>query len=425
MQRLKIESDTLGAASKQSPAQHQDGHLRRVSTGLRVGLLTGADDLPYALGLTLALAERGVHVEFIGSDRVCSAELLANPMVTFLNLRGDQSENAASMHKAIRVLRYYLRLIKYAIVAKPRVFHILWNNKFELFDRTALMLLYRLMGRRVMLTAHNVNVAVRDGRDTGLNRLSLRVQYMLASHIFVHTERMRGDLASDFGVPNRKTTVIPFGVYNNTPTTSMTDQEAKRRLAIPPGSRVLLAFGQIAPYKGLEILVAALPGLVQQDPSMHLVIAGKVKRGSEPYWRDIERQLADPALLGHVTTHIEHIPDENIEIYFKAADLLVMPYTHIFQSGVLFLGYSFGLPVVATDVGSLKDDIVEGKTGMVCEPHNPADLARAIRQYFDGAMYARLRSLRPEIQAHVNDGHAWSKVAGITESAYRSEPLDR
>ena len=67
----------------------------------------------------------------------------------------------------------------------------------------------------------------------------------------------------------------------------------------------------------------------------------------------------------------EFIPDEETEIYFKAADVLVLPYRHIYQSGVLFLGYSFGLPVLAADVGSLKDEIVEGKTGFVFRPEDP------------------------------------------------------
>jgi glycosyltransferase involved in cell wall biosynthesis len=69
-----------------------------------------------------------------------------------------------------------------------------------------------------------------------------------------------------------------------------------------------------------------------------------------------------------IIQRIEYVPDEQTELFFKAADVLVLPYTHIFQSGVLFLGYSFGLPVIATDVGSLKLEIVGGDTGFVCQP---------------------------------------------------------
>ena len=61
-----------------------------------------------------------------------------------------------------------------------------------------------------------------------------------------------------------------------------------------------------------------------------------------------------------MTLRIESVPDAETELYFKAADVLALPYTHVFQSGVLFLGYNFGLPVIASDVASLREDVVEG-----------------------------------------------------------------
>ena len=75
---------------------------------------------------------------------------------------------------------------------------------------------------------------------------------------------------------------------------------------------------------------------------------------------------------------IEYVPDEDTEIYFKAADVLILPYTHVFQSGVLFLAYSFGLPAIAADVGSLREEIIEGETGLVFKPRDSVDLARKI-----------------------------------------------
>lgn len=386
---------------------------------LRIGLLTGADDRSYALGLTSSLAARGVCVDFIGSDQVDGPELHGTPFVNFLNLRGDQTQDAPLMRKAVRLLAYYLSLMLYAARGEPRVFHILWNNKFEWFDRTVLMLYYRLLGRRVVFTAHNVNAAKRDGRDSLANRLSLRIQYRLASHIFVHTPRMLDELRNDFGIAGSRISVIPFGINNTAPTTAMPGLDARHRLGILPGERVMLFFGQIAPYKGLEHLVAALPAAMDADPTLRLVIAGKVKKGCEAYWERIERELANEALRGRVTARIEHVPDEDVEIYFKAADVLIIPYVHIFQSGVPFLAYSFGLPVIATDVGSLRDDIVDGRTGLICRPQDPADLAGAIARFFAGDLYRRLPGLRSEIRAHSNERHSWSKVAAITESVYR------
>src|SRR5713101_6830111 len=104
-----------------------------------VALLTGGGDPPYAIGLAMALTARGVYLDFIGSDDLDSPALHVSPKLTFLNLRGNQAEDATLLRKITRVLTYYARLFRYASSAKPKLFHILWNNKFELFDRTVLM----------------------------------------------------------------------------------------------------------------------------------------------------------------------------------------------------------------------------------------------------------------------------------------------
>ena len=87
---------------------------------------------------------------------------------------------------------------------------------------------------------------------------------------------------------------------------------------------------------------------------------------------------------------IEYIPDEETELFFKAADVLILPYTHVFQSGVLFLGYSFGLPAIAADVGNLKEEIIEGETGFVFKPQDSSDLAKTIR-YFNSELFRNLK----------------------------------
>src|SRR5207302_8169140 len=142
----------------------------------------------------------GLSVDFIGSDDLNVPELVNNRHVNFLNLRGDQSPEASSLRKIARVGIYYWRLVRYAATAKPTIFHILWNNKIEFFDRTLLMLYYKLLGKKIALTAHNVNIGLRDSNDAWLNRLSLKFQYKLSDHIFVHTEKMKRHLASQFRI---------------------------------------------------------------------------------------------------------------------------------------------------------------------------------------------------------------------------------
>ena len=184
------------------------------------------------------------------------------------------------------------------------------------------MAYYRLLGRRIVLTAHNVNIRKRDNCDSWFNRLSLRIQYHLADHIFVHTERMKSELLADFGVPESKTSVIPFGINNTVPNSSMTAVDAKRMLGIRSSDKAMLCFGQIAPYKGLEYLVDAFSELAKRDESYRLIIAGKVKKGQTEYWNEIRRKIAGSEIQDQIIERIEHIPDEEVELYFKAADVL-------------------------------------------------------------------------------------------------------
>ena len=107
---------------------------------LHVALLTGGGDKPYALGMAEALTSVGISVDFIGSDDLSVPELLGNSRIQFRNLRGDQRPGASPIAKALRVLKYYARLVIYAATSTPKLFHILWNNKFRLFDCTLLML---------------------------------------------------------------------------------------------------------------------------------------------------------------------------------------------------------------------------------------------------------------------------------------------
>jgi glycosyltransferase involved in cell wall biosynthesis len=381
----------------------------------QISVLTGGKDLHYSFGLVSALAASNIKIDLIGGEDFESLEW--PPEVRFLNLRGDQRGNAPVLQKMSRVLAYYSRLVAYAARSRTELFHILWNNKFEFFDRTCLMFFYKLLGKKIALTAHNVNAGERDGCDSLINRLSLRIQYRLCDRIFVHTNKMKSELISDFGVSEDKIVLIPFGINNAVPHSALTKAQARERLGLAPNHKVILFFGSLAPYKGLHYLVDAFETVGKQEPLAQLVIAGAPK-GPPEYWKQIQADLQGKPWLNRVIQKVDFIPDHDIEFYFKAADVLVMPYVHIFQSGILFLAYSFGLPVVAADVGSLKEEVVEGVTGFICPPQNPTALADCIRKYFQSSLYRELEARRPEIKLFAGEKHSWNQIANITNSAY-------
>jgi glycosyltransferase involved in cell wall biosynthesis len=384
---------------------------------IAVALLTGGGDKPYAFGLATELISKGAALDLIGNDDLDCLEFHGNPGVHFLNLRGDQRPDVGFVTKTLRVLTYYAKLIRYAATAEPRIFHILWNNRFQSFDRTLLMLYYKLLGKTIVLTVHNVNAGKRDSTDTLFNRLTLRVQYRLADHFFVHTEQMKNELVREFGLQGARVSVIPFGINNAVPNTGLTSGEARQRLGLPDAERTILFFGNIAPYKGLEYLITAFQHIWGRGGDYRLIIAGWPKN-CERYWSTIGEAIREDVQRGRILLRADYIPDDETEVYFKAADVLVLPYRHIYQSGVLFLGYSFGLPVLAADVGSLKDEIVEGETGFVFRPEDPIDLARAIETYFASDLYKDLSTRRHEIRDYATKQHSWDVVGQMTMSLY-------
>ncbi len=382
-----------------------------------MALLTAGRDKHYALGLASALVAKSIAFDLIGSAEICNDALRGSPIVNVLNLR-DQAPGAGAIRKTRRVLAYYCRLIGYAASSEASIFHILWNNKFELFDRTVLMLYYKLLGKRIVFTAHNVNAGERDANDSWLNRASLWCHYRMTDHVLVHTERMKRQLITDFGLAPRKVTVIPYGINNIVPHTDISRAEARERLGLASTDKTILFFGNIAPYKGLEYLVEAFAELAREDDSYRLIVSGAPK-WSDEYWRQVEAAIASYGLGEKVMAHIEYIPDEKTELYFKAADVSTLPYTHIFQSGILFLGYSFGLPAIVADVGSLREDVMEGETGYVCKPRDAADLAACLRRYFDSDLFKNLESRRAEVKAYATERHSWETVAELTTGVYR------
>lgn len=396
---------------------------RPAADPIDVALLTGGTDRHYAYGLAMSLVTKGVRLDVVGGPGIDGPEMHDTPGLNFLDVWRTSQSGAGVLKKGTRLLANYSRLIAYAWKAKPEILHILWNSRIKLVDRVILMLYYKMLGKKIVLTAHNVNEARRDGRDSVMNRLSLKVQYRLADHLFVHTERMKDELVKEFGVAAEAVTVIPYGINNAVPNAGVPADEAKRRLGIQASERTILFFGNLRPSKGLEYLLAAIEQLQAEDPRYRLIVAGQRLRQHDDYWQRVQVMIRRLEASGSLILKSEFIPDEDVAWYFAAADVAALPYSDIFQSGVLFLAYSFGLPVVATDVGSLRDDIIEGRTGFLSRPRDVSSLAEAIRKYFESDLFRQLESRKREIREYAYRRHSWIDVAGITQAVYQNLAL--
>jgi D-inositol-3-phosphate glycosyltransferase len=385
---------------------------------VKITLITGGAP-HYEAGLVSGLVKQGLLLDVVGGDDLAGVPTLRDPAVRFLNIFGTLNPGSSVWRKLRRLLTSYLGLMHYAMTTESPLFHLQWPYKFVFFDRTLLNVYYKALGKKLVFTAHNIDQDARDGTHSWSNQISLRFLYWIVDHIIVHTNLMKAQLVDGFGIKEGKVSVIPHGVMSTVPESSIGRLEARRRLGLGPDERVLLFFGLISPYKGLEHLISAVGQLRSNGTTCSLLIAGRIKECQE-YWESLQQLVAQHQVGDQVRTELRHIPDNEVEIYFKAADVLVMPYNNIFQSGVLFLSYRFGLPVIAADVGSMGEDVVAGVTGYVFRAKDAKDLARTIEEFFSSLLYRELETRRRIIRDWAFERYSWTRIGELTSAVYTS-----
>jgi glycosyltransferase involved in cell wall biosynthesis len=189
---------------------------------------------------------------------------------------------------------------------------------------------------------------------------------------------------------------------------------ARQKLGLPSGSRVLLFFGVIEARKGLDILIDAFALLARAHPELWLAVAGAAPGGFEPYAAQIDAR----SVRERVVSDIRYLPFEEISTYFSAAEIVVLPYRRIVQSGILQLAYGFERPVVVSNVGGISETVQEDGTGVVAASLKAEDLAAAIDQLLRSpdlaaAMAARGRRLS-------DTKYSWQTVATQIADAYQA-----
>ena len=211
--------------------------------------------------------------------------------------------------------------------------------------------------------------------------------------------------------PHVRVIANPHPAYNQFLYKGLSQYEARIRLSLE-GS-VLLFFGYVRPYKGLRFLLRALPEVLKEI-EVTLIIAGEFYEEKQLYV-DLISSLG---LTHHVRLIDQYIPNEEVEIYFSACDVVVCPYSSGTQSGIIQIAYSFHKPVICTRVGGLPEVVSEGKTGFIVPPRNPQALAGAILAYYqspDKTMYAT------EITA-IQERFTWERLVAVVTD-HGSEPL--
>jgi len=207
---------------------------------------------------------------------------------------------------------------------------------------------YRDAGGRVVWTVHNV--LPHDARHLEAEVLLARALADHADVVHVLTESTIAAAAPFYRLDPARTVCIPHSSYLDVYPDTVSRPEARRRLGLRDDDRVLLALGQIRPYKGLDRLLDLVERLHAADPRLRLLVAGAL--ADQPGAAQLAERLASAP--GTVST-TRRVRDDEVQVWMRAADLAVLPYLRVLNSGAFLLAETFGLPVVAPRVGALAE----------------------------------------------------------------------
>ena len=288
----------------------------------------------------------------------------------------------------------------------PAVFHVHWALVPAL---DALLLgALRKRGWRVVYTVHDPLPPA--------GRLAHRHYRRLLSQVdvaIVHTPHLAGQLVGDYPTVAERVRVVPHGGSALPPSSAAERAHARARLGIEADRPVLLFFGMIKPYKGLEFLLDAMPAIRADCPRALLLAAGEALMPMRP----VHEQIARLGLQDSVRLRESFVPQDEAPLYFMAADLLVAPYTDIAASGVVAQAQTYGLPAVVTRVGGLPEFVEPEGCGLVVPPRSPDALSEGIRRLL--ADPAALAEMGRRARQRIARDHDWSAVARQTLAVYQ------
>jgi glycosyltransferase involved in cell wall biosynthesis len=279
-----------------------------------------------------------------------------------------------------------------------------WRTPLQVAAFVARFRLARRLGYRVVWTAHNVlpHRAPLPPLHVAIRRMMMRE----ADAVIAHCKAGREELLRRF--PRQGLVhVVPIGHYKGIYPMTMSRDEARAALELDSSHFVYLALGNIAAYKGLERFILAFCQ-VAEDSDVAL-IAGR-NRDAALVEKLRRYSAADP----RVRLQAAYIPDEAMQQYLLAADVMVAPFEHILTSSSVIVGLSYGLPVIAPDLGCLPE-LVKPDAGVIYRANDDKALTHALQKI----KRRDLSPMRVAAQA-IADGLGWEEIGHQTAAIYRS-----
>lgn len=274
----------------------------------------------------------------------------------------------------------------------------------------------KLRGKKIVFSIHNITPHTPKKYFIFLDALFNRFVFRFADYFIVHNQRNKKRFEELYAVNKRPISIISVGTHEPLIRNSLSCKESKEFLHIPQRKKVILFFGYIWGYKGAHILLEALELIAQKIPDVLLVIAGTIVSD----WKQCEEIIKKKHLETYIHLHLHYIPESEVELFFSASDLVVLPYTPPFDThgGVGALAVALHKPLLVSDIGGLPE-FVRNKQAIVT-PGDVNELAeKIIKILTDKKLLSSLakdsRSVAKEI--------TWDEIAKKTIQVYEQMML--
>lgn len=358
----------------------------------------------YSLELSRALAQY-IDLEFLSFKKLYPKFLypgkdVEGKIFTIL----DDNEK----FKIKRYITYYnpFSWIRAGLFARGDIVHIQWGVPIFAPIFFTIFLFAKLRGKKTIATVHNVLPHEQSVFD---KILSVPVFFLVDSFI-VHSSENGKELQQIFNIQRNKIVQIPHGVLNSFNDLIIPKNEARKKIGVQLDCKIILFFGNIREYKGLDILLEAFYLLTKKRKDVFLIIAGnpRVK------WEEYEKIITKYNLEENIKLFLDFIPSADMKYFYYSSDLVVLPYKDFnAQSGIGTDTLSFGKPLVVTSVGGLSD-LVKDKRFAI-EPNNPVALADKILLVLnDETLVKQLSNDSRELA----EEYSWNTVAKKTVNLY-------
>lgn len=359
----------------------------------------------YCFELANAISEK-YRVEFISFKKIYPSFLYPGGKPdddhTYPAIRGAQIKVRAHL-TWYNPLSWFIE----GLTAKGDLLHAQWWSAPLFPIYLIVCACFKFKKKPVIFTVHNVL----SHENSALYFKMSQVLFKFGDYFIVHSNINKQQMNKFYHIPYDQISVIPHGSLDFHIKNGVDKEKLRIKMGLKPENKVVLLFGAIRPYKGLDTAIKAFADVINNVPDARLLIAGRLWEDWAPY----EQLIRKLGLEDYIITHLDYIPSGDVYKFFEVSDLCILPYHHFdSQSGAGSVAISFRKPMIVSNVGGLPDLVK--KSRWVVPPGNSSALAHAVTKCLKDPNV--IEQMKTDAEIILNQ-FSWSGIAVKTEKIYQ------